>query len=1253
MAKHANGCWAKIVAVYIALLLVVLGSWVGANALQRTDTETVAPSSPANNIGYDPVTPADWSIVPREVGSALDLTKAVVAANRDFFNGTFLESFDALVTSDGATVTMSIEQSGGGDLIMRFSDGRTTLDCTPAATIALTAGSDASPTGNFIYIPQGTKALTKSTSDWPSAEHIKIAYFLVPSAGFVQTNGVYVNHNTNDHAQGADNQGHLSHITDRLRSQHAIYKSGVALTITVGGGATVDAAVTAGVVYQMHQHATPALNTATGDAVLVVNQNGAAYDDVTDLETLTNDSAGVAVKKYFNWVIWGVGNKGGEYSSLMLNLPTGSYNQQASAESDVSGYDVLTIPSAFSIDSQTGFLIARVTMSLIGGTWAHVSTVDLRGATPQTVVGGVGGVDTEFADNAFKLFDEGDNTKILDFQLSGITTGNTRTITAADANIDLAPGSGSFAAASHAHEGTAILSTGPATDGHVLTADGAGAAAWEAVPGGGGGETNTASNQGTDGVGVYDTKVGVDLQFRHVAPASSKISVVLNSKDIDLDVVEANLSLANLGTRAHANLTGVGTDDHHAQSHTVASHSDTTGTGPELDTLTDGSDADVLHAHATSVTAAASFTSDNVVLRSDGVMGRGAQHSSVAILDTGVMSIPGLGTGGYTDYDLNVGDVTTPDYGIIRMGNAAIGRTSHNAGSIDLDGAVLFRNIGGPVTSEIEFVFAESTGTTCRFALPKSGVGNATYNPRSMLIAGPAPADTDFVKVSYWQTQGIFHNLACDTTNYGADLGVQFNCEIENNLYVDTIIESTTAAGVTIESVLLKDGLVDGVDVATSVTAAAASGAQYTVQVSDGADRTIADTAALAIFGNAAVPVNVVLRAIHDAGTGELRWYNTNPRWHFDSGLQCAAHIVDASANEIIKLASVASALNEVTITNAATTNPALMTATGEANAALTIGTSGTGIITLAAATALGGNMDCEGNDIDDFEVLNGVHEDGTCKVELHSYSATATQAGRIITRRARGTVGSEVVPNSGDSAGDWICAAWDGDQWRFPGQAGFEISGAVSDNVTPVKFYVELGRTARSEVFTISDTGDVAFPTSGVTVAFADTNHFIHHSAGVGLETEVPTGELHRWTINTVQEMVLLADTLNFGTSGAVDGGLSWSTADQLDIKAVDTIVISAQKAGGNPLLSFYGGTPVVQAAAMTANLTTITHTAPGTPDYALQNVVDSDVGSAWGFASQDEGNTLLQVVERLQAEVAELRAMVGATAGVGLAAH
>ena len=57
------------------------------------------------------------------------------------------------------------------------------------------------------------------------------------------------------------------------------------------------------------------------------------------------------------------------------------------------------------------------------------------------------------------------------------------------------------------------------------------------------GEVNTGTNIGTDGVGVFAGKVGVDLRFRHIAPASNRIAVTLNGGDIDVDVVPSNLQI--------------------------------------------------------------------------------------------------------------------------------------------------------------------------------------------------------------------------------------------------------------------------------------------------------------------------------------------------------------------------------------------------------------------------------------------------------------------------------------------------------------------------------------------------------------------------------------------------------------------------------------------------------------------------------------------------------------------------------------
>lgn len=93
--------------------------------------------------------------------------------------------------------------------------------------------------------------------------------------------------------------------------------------------------------------------------------------------------------------------------------------------------------------------------------------------------------------------------------------------------------------------------------------------------------------------------------------------------------------------------------------------------------------------------------------------------------------------------------------------------------------------------------------------------------------------------------------------------------------------------------------------------------------------------------------------------------------------------------------------------------------------------------------------------------------------------------------------------------------------------------------------------------------------------------------------------------------------------------GGSVWVVAGSLEVAAGGTITA--------------GGT---QAAALTAQFTTITHTAPGTPDYAIQNLTNS---SAYGFVTADEGNSVLKVIANLQTRVAEIEA---ALEGVGIVA-
>lgn len=205
------------------------------------------------------------------------------------------------------------------------------------------------------------------------------------------------------------------------------------------------------------------------------------------------------------------------------------------------------------------------------------------------------------------------------------------------------------------------------------------------------------------------------------------------------------------------------------------------------------------------------------------VMGRG-RYNPVRYIG-GVLTISGIGDGGLTNYDLCVGDVD--GYGMARVGCFAFGVTNYDIGDMNLDRTVVFRNLEGPASGLIEFIWEEGNGNT-RLAIPTSGPGNAAWWPRSVFLAGPATTDANSVTVGFHQRENnIFHNLVCDTALSGAEFGVQGNVEFEKIVFVDDIQESTSGAGITFGNPIKVTGLAAYADNAAAVAGGLTAGAFY------------------------------------------------------------------------------------------------------------------------------------------------------------------------------------------------------------------------------------------------------------------------------------------------------------------------------------------------------------------------------------------------------------------------------------------
>lgn len=363
----------------------------------------------------------------------------------NIFNGAILESHVIDVTSNGTTVQLKL--SNGSSQLTLFFDGLPYRFDIPDS-INLTAGSDVSPTRNWVYIPKSTKQLTVSTSSFPTSEQfVPICDVLVQSAASVQIYGAYKVHAWTDHLADSYGQGHLSHVNKWIRNQNATWLSGVVPSVTIGtNGAALDTikwSSTSGQVLQLHSHDFPAVDLQGGDHAHVFNDQTTPYTIINNLGTISTDTEGGSLRAnntYYSLIVWGSVSEDAFDCQLFVNKPSGSYISEASAVTDISNYDIYTIPAVY---RGTGFLIARIVIryqTIGGGTFSIIQTDDLRGLFPSTGAGGGSAPSATgaFADNGFTIYNVSDNTKVIDFDVSGVSTGTTRTITPKNKDLVLA-----------------------------------------------------------------------------------------------------------------------------------------------------------------------------------------------------------------------------------------------------------------------------------------------------------------------------------------------------------------------------------------------------------------------------------------------------------------------------------------------------------------------------------------------------------------------------------------------------------------------------------------------------------------------------------------------------------------------------------------------------------------------------------------------------------------------------------------------
>jgi photosystem II stability/assembly factor-like uncharacterized protein len=698
---------------------------------------------------------------------------------------------DMFLTTSAGNVFFETEKIGGGDIEYLFDEIEYDLDCTTGsgtggrAQVQLTEGSAINPQINYVYIilVDSTATLTASTS-LPTGQFAWVALIVIQSDTEVAAaDGGPLAYQRFTETYKHDSRGSLSHMREKIRYLGADYLGGMAqsLTITANGGAdTVVLTTASGKVYQLHRQDWPVYDISS-NGIWVANASGTGvltkYQRLTDLNSIleTSDGTEITNNKRFNLVIWGSINFTTGDCKMFVNLPIDVYQDNDQTISDENGTAVTTIPTEF---QTTGFLIARLPLkysSAGGGTWTNLmggtSVIDLRGLPTGFNLGSgatVGSTAT-FSDADFEIFDNGDDTARLMFQVSGVSGGNTSTLTIPDVSGTLVTSANPEDLGGVLQDLNTLGAVG--ANSEFLVGTGAGALAWE----------NAATAATSMGLGTGDSPQFTGIELGHAS-------------DTTLARVSAGV-VAIEGT----NIAMVGGAHHDGFSDFVGNeHIDHTGVTLTAGTgLTGGGD----------ISSSRSFAVDGVLEDLDTLGAVGA--NSEFLVGTGIGTLAWENAAAART-SLGVGTGDSPAFAAVSLGTGEL-----TAGSINRASGTLTLEIGG--TPEVSVLADRAiinkalyiTGSNSFMAFEAYSTANGTQaahyiRKSSTSTIGTKQETEDGESLGFFGFQGVnsssnfgfgvlieaFQNGAAGATRVPTDL--KFRTATSTGLNTNQLVLSTT-----------------------------------------------------------------------------------------------------------------------------------------------------------------------------------------------------------------------------------------------------------------------------------------------------------------------------------------------------------------------------------------------------------------------------------------------------------------------------